>query len=314
MPTPVIEVIDLEKRFGDFLAVDRVSFSVEPGEVIGYLGPNGSGKTTTIRMLLGLLVPTSGTATVFGLDATRETERIRPQVGYMSQKFALYDDLTARENLEFYAGAYGMRGAEFRSRLPEALELAGLRGQENALAGELSGGWRQRLALAIAILHRPRLVFLDEPTSGVDPAARRAFWELIYRLASEGVTVFVSTHYMDEAEHCGRLGIMNRGRLLAMESPERLKETVVRGPAWEITAQPVIPVLEALESKPGVQRAGLRGDGLHAITEPGRFDAAALTRSLAGDGFTEVQVIESEPNLEDVFALLARQVEGATVG
>ena len=314
MSAPVIEALGLVKRFGDFLAVNRVSFSVEQGEVVGYLGPNGSGKTTTIRMLLGLLRPSGGSARVFGLDPAHESERILPRVGYMSQKSALYDDLSITENLQFYAGAYGLRAADFRRRLPEVLDLAGLRGQESGLGGELSGGWRQRLALGIALLHRPQLVFLDEPTSGVDPAARRAFWDLIYRLAEEGVTVFVSTHYMDEAERCGRLGIMNRGELLALDSPERLKQTIVRGEAWEVAAQPVVAALDALLNKPGVGRAGLRGDHIHVITEPGCFDAASLIRSLAADGITEAQVEASDPNLEDVFALLARQVEGATAG
>jgi ABC-2 type transport system ATP-binding protein len=225
----VIEVENLSKRFGEFTAVDGVSFAIRRGEVVGYLGPNGSGKTTTMRMLLGLLRPTSGMARVLGHDVVRATERIRPRVGYMSQKFALYEDLTVRENLAFYAGVYGMGPADAGRRVREVIQLIGLAVRENEMARALAGGWRQRLALGIAIVHRPELLFLDEPTSGVDPEARRAFWDLIYTLAEAGATVLVSTHYMDEAEHCGRLGIMNRGRLLALDAPSALKREVVPG-------------------------------------------------------------------------------------
>jgi len=227
----VIEVSNLTKRFGDFVAVDRVSFEVRAGEVVGYLGPNGSGKTTTIRMLLGLLLPSEGEAQVLGFDARTQAESIRPLVGYMSQKFALYEELTMRENLEFYAGVYGIRNKERRTRVREVIDILGLGGRESGRAGELSGGWRQRLALGCALLHQPQLLFLDEPTSGVDPSARRAFWDLIYDLASHGTTIFVTTHYMDEAEHCGRVGIMFRGQLLAMGTPSGLKATALPGVA-----------------------------------------------------------------------------------
>ena len=218
----------LTKRFGDFTAVDSVSFEVRVGEVVGYLGPNGSGKTTTIRMLLGLLRPSAGRGEVLGYDIVRQTEAIRPLVGYMSQKFALYDELTVAENLAFYGGIYGVSSTSPRHK--EVLELVGLSGRENERAGQISGGWRQRLALAIALVHRPRLLFLDEPTSGVDPVARRVFWDTIDGLAQAGATVFVSTHYMDEAEYCGRLGIMSGGRLLAMDTPAALKRNALPGP------------------------------------------------------------------------------------
>ncbi|MGQ0605220.1 MAG: ABC transporter ATP-binding protein [Anaerolineales bacterium] len=303
MSDPIIAVHDLTKRFGDFIAVNAVSFSVQRGEVLGYLGPNGSGKTTTMRMLLGLLQPSAGSATVFGYDIARDAERIRPLVGYMSQRFALYEDLTVRENLDFYGGVYGMRSALLRVRVPEVLGLIGLNGRETELAGALAGGWRQRLALGIALIHQPQLLFLDEPTSGVDPEARRAFWDLIYTLAEAGTTVFVSTHYMDEAEHCGRLGIMNGGRLLALDSPSRLKQTVVQGEVWNVTGQPLIAALETLERLPGVRQAGLLGDHLHVITEPHVHTADSLRATLAV--FSDVSVEPAEVTLEDVFMVLA---------
>ncbi|MBP7690195.1 MAG: ABC transporter ATP-binding protein, partial [Thermoflexales bacterium] len=202
----VIEVKQLTKRFGDFTAVNKVSFSAEAGEVLGYLGPNGSGKTTTIRMLLGLLQPSDGDAWVLGSSIRTDAELIRPQVGYMSQKFALYDELTMRENLEFYAGVYGLGRRERTTRVHDVLDMLGLLARQNDRAGELSGGWRQRLALGTALVHQPKLLFLDEPTGGVDPSARRTFWDIIYNLAANGTTIFVTTHYMDEAEHCNRVG------------------------------------------------------------------------------------------------------------
>ena len=305
MSESVIEVRNLVKKFGNFTAVDRVSFAVQRGEVVGYLGPNGSGKTTTMRMLLGLLRPTDGSASVLGFDATRETERVRPLVGYMSQKFALYEDLTVRENLVFYSGVYGMRPAAYRPRVKEVMELIGLTGHENEMSGALAGGWRQRLALGIALVHQPQLLFLDEPTSGVDPEARRAFWDVIYTLAEGGTTVFVSTHYMDEAEHCGRLGIMNQGRLLALDSPSALKRDVVAGVAWDIVAQPLISVLDALHVLPGVEHAGLLGDHLHAITTPGAHTADSLRAALSHAGFPDAHVEQAEVTLEDVFTELA---------
>ncbi|HUM71972.1 MAG TPA: ABC transporter ATP-binding protein, partial [Chloroflexota bacterium] len=225
-----IVVQDLTKQFDGFTAVDHIHFSVAPGEVFGYLGPNGSGKTTTIRMLLGLLRPSAGTGQVLGLDIDQDAEKIRPQVGYMSQKFALYNDLDANQNLNFYAGVYGVD--DRAARVQEVLELVGLQAQAQTRTGQLSTGWRQRLALGASLLHRPSLIFLDEPTSGVDPQARRAFWDLVYDLADEGVTIFVTTHYMDEAEYCDRLGIMFQGQLLALDTPANLKRTVLNGDLW----------------------------------------------------------------------------------
>ena len=294
----------LTKRFGDLTAVDGVSFEIRAGEVVGYLGPNGSGKTTTIRMLLGLLRPSAGRAEVLGFDVVRQTEAIRPLVGYMSQKFALYDELTMAENLAFYAGLYGLPAADQRRRQKEVLELVGLSGREDERAGQVSGGWRQRLALAIALIHRPRLLFLDEPTSGVDPVARRVFWDTIDGLTQAGTTVFVSTHYMDEAEYCGRLGIMSVGRLLAMDTPAALKRDILPGPAWNLAVDRLIPALDAMGQIPGVFQVGLRGDHLHAITLAGQHTAASLQSSLEGMGFS-VRVEPADPTLEDAFIALA---------
>ncbi len=311
MTESVVTVRNLVKKFGDFTAVNNVSFDVQRGEVVGYLGPNGSGKTTTMRMLLGLLQPTGGEAQVLGYDIRKEAEKIRPLVGYMSQKFALYEDLTVQENLVFYAGVYGMRPAQYRPRVAELIELINLSGRENERAGELSGGWRQRLALGIALVHKPQILFLDEPTSGVDPAARREFWDLIYTLTEQGATVFVSTHYMDEAEHCGRVGVMFQGQLMAMDTPSALKESQLKGPAWNIVAQPLIPALEALSAIPGVHRAGLLGDHLHAITSGQAHSEASLKAALAERG-VEAVVETAEPTLEDVFIELAgRGVESS---
>ena len=290
----------LTKKFGDFTAVDDVSFEVNTGEVVGYLGPNGSGKTTTMRMLLGLLTPTAGTASVLGYDIHRQATQIRPLVGYMSQKFALYDELTVWENLNFYAGVYGLAGARRQARIDEVLELVGLQDHRRERAEDISTGWRQRLALGIALVHKPRLLFLDEPTSGVDPSARRVFWDLIGGLTDDGTTVFVSTHYMDEAEYCGRLGIMNLGRLLAMDTPTALKRATLPGPAWDLMLNELIAALHALEGAPGVVQVGLRGDHLHAITLAGAHDAESLRLALGPLGQDAV-VEPADPTLEDVF-------------
>jgi ABC-2 type transport system ATP-binding protein len=311
--TTVIEAHDLTRYFGDFLAVDHVSFTVNAGEVVSYLGPNGSGKTTTIRMLLGLLRPSDGSASVLGFDIVRQSEQLRAQVGYMSQKFALYHDLTVGENINFYGGVYGIRE---RARFAEVLALVGLTGSERQLVRELSTGWRQRLALATAIVHRPRLLFLDEPTSGVDPKARRAFWDLIYVLVETGVTALVTTHYMDEAEYCGRVGIMRSGRLLAMDTPSALKAHALPGLAWDVTLAEgeVAPhngitarylhILEALQHCPCVLRAGLVSDHLRAITPP-EMTSEQFLASLREIGIEGVQVEQVESTLEDVFLALA---------
>ncbi len=296
-----IQAERLTRRFGDFTAVDHVSFTVEEGEIVGCLGPNGSGKTTTIRMLLGLLGPTEGRASVLGFDTVRQAEEIRARVGYMSQKFALYLDLTARENLDFYAGVYGVHD---RSRITGLMEQMGLAEYASLPAGQLSTGWRQRLALATAVIHQPRLLFLDEPTSGVDPTARRAFWDIIYDLSNQGVTTFVTTHYMDEAEYCGRVGIMQAGRLLAMDTTSCLKSDALPGSMIEVQARPLIAGLQALEMMPGVVLARLAGDQIHALVKPG-FGPAEISAVLKGMGVEVGQVQPVEATLEDVFLALA---------
>jgi ABC-2 type transport system ATP-binding protein len=309
MNQPVIETDKLTKRFGDFTAVNQVSFNVEAGEVLGYLGPNGSGKTTTIRMLLGLLQPSDGEAKVLGFNIRTQAESIRPLVGYMSQKFALYDELTMRENLDFYAGVYDVPRRERADRVREILDMLGLVARQNDRVGELSGGWRQRLALGTALVHRPKLLFLDEPTSGVDPSARRTFWDLIYELASRGTSIFVTTHYMDEAEHCNRVGIMFRGRLLAMDTPSGLKATALPGAAWDISLDhstaALITALTELHDIPGVVRAGLSSDRLRVITAPAAHTSASLQTIMSTAGFPNAAIEQVEPSLEDVFIALA---------
>jgi ABC-2 type transport system ATP-binding protein len=297
----VVKALDLTKRFGDFTAVDAVSFEVKQGEIVGYLGPNGSGKTTTIRMLLGLLQPTAGAAEVLGFDTVRQAESIRQQVGYMSQKFALYHDLTVRENLRFYAGVYGVKAA---GRIEEVIKQVDLEKLTDKMVASLSTGWRQRVALAAAIVHRPRLLFLDEPTSGVDPKSRRSFWDLIYTVVAEGVTALVTTHYMDEAEYCGRVGIMRGGRLLAIDTPENLKKSARIGKAWEVTARPLLQAYAALESCPAVTRVGLTGDRLRAITHP-KVGKKTLVEALIHAGIDRPHLETVEPTLEDVFLALA---------
>lgn len=297
----VIHTDKLTKRFGDFTAVDSVSFEVTAGEVVGYLGPNGSGKTTTIRMLLGLLLPSSGSAQVLGFDIGTHQEEIRERCGYMSQKFALYDELTAWENLEFYAGVYGVQD---RKHIEGTLDRLGLHRLLQERAGALPVGWRQRLALATAIVHRPRLLFLDEPTSGVDPTARRDFWDLIYEFVDEGVTAFVTTHFMDEAEYCSRVGIMSGGLLLAMDTPSTLKQNYLPGLAWDIRVEPLLPALKVLEDYPGVLRAGLASAHLRAITDI-NVEEKALIQALLPIQTGGVEISRVEPTLEDVFLALA---------
>jgi len=303
MDQPAIQVENLTRRFDHFVAVDHVSFDVPPGEIVGYLGPNGCGKTTTIRMLLGLLRPSDGRATVLGYDVARQSEQIRVLCGYMSQKFAIYDDLTVWENLRFYAGVYGITD---KTSIQKTMAHVGLSEHANELTAGLSTGWRQRLALGIALVHSPRLLFLDEPTSGVDPNARRIFWDLIYDLSAQGVTILVTTHYMDEAEYCNRVGMMRAGKLLAMDTPLALKERFVPGDIYEMYTAPLLTGLAALEAHPQVLRAGLAGDHLRVIVEKG-LDEAALQLLLEAAGVTVQAIQAGEPGLEDVFIHLAKE-------
>ncbi len=302
MSEPVVVVKDLTRRFDGFTAVDHVNFSVNEGEIVGYLGPNGCGKTTTIRMLLGLLEPSEGSASVLGFDAFRQTEEVRSRCGYMSQKFALYDDLTVLENMVFYGGVYGIKD---KSRMNEVLDLVGLTGRESEMTSGLSAGWRQRLALGIALVHHPRLLFLDEPTSGVDPVARREFWELIYKLAAGGVTIFITTHYMDEAEYCNRVGLMKDGKLLALDRPTELKKKVLKGSSWDIAAPSLQQALKAVSQMPKVVQTSLLGDLIHVIVREGT-GKAALEEALLGGGSGNAVITPSEITLEDVFMSLTR--------
>ncbi|HEY4597716.1 MAG TPA: ABC transporter ATP-binding protein [Thermoanaerobaculia bacterium] len=310
-----VEVEKLTKRFGDFVAVDAVSFSVEAGEVFGFLGPNGAGKTTTIKMLTGLVSPTSGRGTVAGLDILRQGKEIKRHIGYMSQLFSLYADLTVEENIAFFSGLYGVPRERRAARRDWVLEMAGLQEQRGRLTGDLSLGWKQRLALGCAVLHEPPVLFLDEPTSGVDPISRRGFWDLIYALAAAGTTVFVTTHYMEEAEFCHRLALMNRGKLIALDTPARLREGL-REPLLEARTSDGTRAIEALEGAPGVSQAGLFGRAVHISLKEGEDadrDRARLAELLAGRGI-EVESIERiEPSLEDVFIALVEKTGGAVV-
>ena len=300
--SPVITVDNLTRRFGTFTAVDHVSFEVHAGEIVGYLGPNGCGKTTTIRMLLGLLLPSEGHARVLGFDIAHHTEEIRARVGYMSQKFAIYDDLSVWENLQFYGGVYGITD---RARIEQTIAQVGLSGRQKTVTRELSAGWRQRLALGIALVHQPKLLFLDEPTSGVDPNARRAFWDLIYDLAGQGVTILVTTHYMDEAEYCTRVGIMRDGKLLALDTPLALKLQFVPGEVYEMFVEPLLAGLNVLKETPGVLRTALAGDHLRVIVERGKSETA-FEQARENPQLVIQAISKGEPTLEDVFLSLAK--------
>lgn len=302
--TPVIEVADLVRRFGAFTAVDGVSFHVEPGEIFGYLGANGAGKSTTIRMLTGLLAPSSGDAVVAGHAISRSPEEVKRSIGYMSQKFSLYLDLTVRQNLEFFGGAQGLAGRHWTARRDHVAAQAGVADLMEHKTGDLPGGLRQRVALASALLHAPRIVFLDEPTAGVDPSARRDFWDLIRRLAGEGTTVFVTTHYMDEAEYCARVGLMVDGRLVALDTPERLAADHVPGRLLAVKGRGLLPGIDALRGLPGVLAVDPFGAGLHVRVAEGISDARVAAR-LAGAGAADVSVEGVRANLEHVFLALA---------
>ena len=306
-PTVVVE--DLTRRFGAFTAVDQVSFTARAGEVFGFLGPNGAGKTTTIKMLTGLLLPTSGRGSVAGFDLRRDPEQIKRRIGYMSQQFSLYGDLTVDENIAFFAGLYAVPRERRPARRDWVLEMAGLTGSQDRLTRELSLGWKQRLALGTAVLHEPPILFLDEPTSGVDPISRRAFWDLIYTLASQGTTVFVSTHYMEEAEYCHRLALMNRGRIIALDRPAALR-AAMPAPLLEIDAADGPAAAEALGREPGVIEAGLFGRFVHVLVQDAAVARGALPRALAARGVTVRAVREIEPSLEDVFVALVHASGG----
>ncbi|HUH96309.1 MAG TPA: ABC transporter ATP-binding protein [Anaerolineales bacterium] len=305
-PEAPILVQNLTKRFGEFTAVADVSFSVRAGEVFGWLGPNGAGKTTTIRMLLGLIKPSSGSAFVSGFNSATQAKSVHAHVGYMSQQFTLYNDLTAVQNIRFYGGVQGLSSAELRQRIPEIIQMAGLEGRENALTGSLSGGWKQRLALGCAIVHRPGVVFLDEPTAGVDPISRRQFWELIYQMAKAGVTVLVTTHYMDEAELCQRVGFISAGRLVALDSVSELKRTQMRGQVLEINVPDPERAVRILKSAQRGRQSmfdevALYGAQIHAVVPLAQEYKDVIRRLLAAENIQVGSIEWIAPTLEDVF-------------
>jgi drug efflux transport system ATP-binding protein len=296
----------LTKRFGEFIAVDAVSFTVSAGEVFGFLGPNGAGKTTTIRMLCGILPPTAGRAMVAGSDVATEPERIRHKIGYMSQRFSLYTDLTVWENLTLYAGIYGVPERAMDKRLREVMEMSALIGKESDMVADLPTGWRQRLALGCAILHHPQVLFLDEPTSGVDPTARQAFWELIYQLSSQGTAVLVSTHYMDEAEQCHRIGMIFNGRLVAMDTPTLLRERIP-GKVYELETEDTTRTTEILKQTPGIAEVSPFGRRLHILTEAEAFTQRQIRQILTKAKISIAALEQVPPRLEDVFIYVAQQ-------
>ncbi len=301
-----VKVDNLTKVFDGFTAVDRLTFDIRRGQIFGFLGPNGAGKTTTIRMLLGLLVPTEGTATVLGYDVAHQAEEIRKHVGYMSQRFSLYDDLTVGENLEFHGRTYGVKRKRLRQRKAFVMEMAGLEGREGDLTRNLAGGWKQRLALGAAILHEPDMLFLDEPTAGVDPISRRQFWEFLYDLAADGKTVLVTTHYMDEAEHCQDLALIHRGQLIARGAPEDIKVDYMKGDVLEIDCQPSDAALEVLQRLGVFDDVTLYGALIHAVAEDVEDHVEPVREALEDAGVTVRAMETIPPSLEDVFIATVR--------
>jgi ABC-2 type transport system ATP-binding protein len=307
-----IEVRGLTRKFGAFVAVDNLSFTVEPGEIFGFLGANGAGKSTTIRMLCGLLRPTSGTAVVGGADVGRDPESVKRRIGYMSQKFSLYEALTVDQNIRFFGGVYGLSGEAFAARRRFVLEMAGLAGRENTLTRELSGGWKQRLALGCAILHEPPIVFLDEPTGGVDPLSRRRFWDLIGELSRSGVTVLVTTHYLDEAEHCHRIAIIHAGQMAALGTATELKRTFATRPIVEIHASKPVEAMTILDSLPAVEKTSLFGTSVHAVLNTTDRSAAGQLAGVLRTKGIDVQALGPvAPSLEDVFLDVVERVGAA---
>ncbi len=299
-----VVVRDLEKRFGNFTAVNRISFEVRRGEIFGFLGPNGAGKSTTIRMLCGIILPTGGEGRVAGLDLRAQSEEIKSHIGYMSQKFSLYEDLTVEENIDFYSGIYRLPPEKKRARKEWVIEMAGLGEHRHTRTGVLSGGWKQRLALGCAILHEPPVIFLDEPTSGVDPVSRRRFWDLIYELAGRGVTVFVTTHYMDEAEYCDRLALIYRGELIAVGSPEELKTRFMQETVLEVACARPQDAMEWVKRLEGVHEVALFGRGLHIVADRNGTLANEVRAALEAQGFAVEHVEQIAPSMEDVFVSL----------
>jgi drug efflux transport system ATP-binding protein len=306
-----ITVRELTRRFGAFTAVDHISFEVREGEVFGFLGANGAGKSTTIRMLCGLLRPTSGTAVVGGIDVTRDPEGVKRRIGYMSQKFSLYEALTVDQNIRFYGGVYGLEGRRFADRRRFVIEMAGLRGREATRTRDLAGGWRQRLALGCAILHEPPIVFLDEPTGGVDPVSRRQFWALIDALARGGTTVLVTTHYLDEAEHCTRIAVISAGRLAALGTTDELRGVFAERQIVEFRGPQPVVLMRALDDMPEVETTTLFGTAVHAVLRSRAVDPVSIAARLRAGGNAVDSVAAIDPSLEDVFLDLVERTTGA---
>jgi ABC-2 type transport system ATP-binding protein len=304
MSNYAIEVKELSKKFGAFTAVDKVSFNVQRGEIFGFLGANGAGKSTTIRMLCGLLQSTSGTASVGGFDINSQTDLVKLNIGYMSQRFSLYDDLTVEQNIRFYGGVYGLKNSRLEERMEWVLKMADLKGREKSLTKTLSGGWKQRLALGCAILHQPKIVFLDEPTGGVDPISRRNFWDLINRLSAEGVTVLVTTHFLDEAEYCNTIILINAGRLIANGSPSSLKHDYIKNPILEVASGNVVESLETVRVQPWALETSVFGTKLHVMVNNEQEGAESIRSVLEGRGIPVLNVQRIVPSLEDVFLYL----------
>lgn len=296
-----VVVENLEKRFGDFQAVNKVSFKVKKGEIFGFLGPNGAGKSTTIRMLCGIILPTSGQANVIGFDVFKETEKIKSHIGYMSQKFSLYEDLTVEENIDFYSGIYQIPAKEKQERKEWVIKMAGLDNHRSSLTAILPGGWRQRLALGCALLHRPPVIFLDEPTSGVDPISRRSFWDLIYQLAAEGTTVFVTTHYMDEAEYCDRLAMIYRGELVALGTPGELKQKYMKEDILNLECTDPFAILQVINKIPEIKEAALFGRGVHLSVTDAPTSIPLIVKALKEQNVMYTGLEKINPSLEDVF-------------
>jgi ABC-2 type transport system ATP-binding protein len=304
-----VEIDNLVKRFGDFTAVDHVSLEVAKGEIFGFLGPNGAGKSTTIRMLCGLLSPTSGRGSVNGFDVASQPEEIRRSIGYMSQKFSLYDDLTVEENIDFFTGMYGVPRPLRAERKHYVLEMANLAERRGALTRTLAGGWKQRLALGCAILHDPPVLFLDEPTSGVDPIARGAFWHLIHDLAETGHTIFVSTHYMDEAEFCHRLALMYRGKVIALGTPDELKRGLTGHTLLRLDSTEPLETMRSLEGMSGVLDVAVFGSGLHVTVDEGNAAVVRIRETLETKGIAVRRLEPIDPSMEDVFVAMIEAEE-----
>jgi len=312
MTSHAVDVRGLTRTFGAFVAVDHIDLQVEAGTVFGFLGPNGAGKSTTIKMLCGILRPSGGEGTVGGFDIRRQSEALKSHIGYMSQKFSLYEDLTVEENLRFFAGIYNVRGAQRDVRIEWALEMAGLAGRETMMTSELAGGWRQRLALGCAVLHQPPILFLDEPTSGVDPASRRNFWEMIEELSGRGITVFVTTHYMDEAEHCSTLALIYGGRVVAAGSPAELKGRYMSRALLEVACSDLMGAYAALKSEPTLASVALFGSTLHVVADDEAVARTTMTARLQREGIGVSAIRRIAPSLEDAFvAIIERSGEGA---